>query len=135
MTDDLNAPARMVEVVFPQFLNHQGTLFGGQALRMMDTAAFVAATRRARRTMVTVGVEDVAFTAPVRHGEIVEIAAEVTAVGRSSVTVEIEMTAEALLSGARTPTGRGRFIFAAIDADGQTVAVPPAPRSTTGGTT
>jgi acyl-CoA hydrolase len=38
----------MVEVVFPQFLNHHGTLFGGQALRMMDTAAFVAATRARR---------------------------------------------------------------------------------------
>ncbi len=32
---------------FSQFLNHQGTLFGGHALRMMDTAAFVAATRDA----------------------------------------------------------------------------------------
>jgi acyl-CoA hydrolase len=38
---------RMVEVVFSQFLNHHGTLFGGHALRMMDTAAFVAATREA----------------------------------------------------------------------------------------
>ncbi len=47
----------MVEVVYPQHLNHHGTLFGGEALRMMDTAAFVAATRRTRRTMVTVAVE------------------------------------------------------------------------------
>jgi acyl-coenzyme A thioesterase PaaI-like protein len=85
---------RMVEVVFPHLLNHQGTLFGSQALRMMDTAAFVAATRRARRTMVTVGVEEVSYQAPVRQGEIVEIAAEVSRVGRSSVTVEVQMYAE-----------------------------------------
>jgi len=130
VTSEIDGPTRMVEVVFPQFLNHHGTLFGGQALRMMDTAAFVAATRRARRTMVTVGVEDVAFTAPVRHGEIVEVAAQVSTVGRSSVTVEVEMTAEELLSGTRTRTGHGRFILVALDEQGQTVPVdasPPGP--------
>jgi len=113
----------MVEVVFPQHLNHQGNLFGGHALRMMDTAAFVAATRVARRTMVTVGVEDVDFEAPVRHGEIVEITATVEKVGRSSVSVEVAMTAEALLSGERRRCGRGRFVLAAIDDDGRSVAI------------
>jgi acyl-CoA hydrolase len=105
----------MVEVVFPQFLNHHGTLFGGQSLRMMDTAAFVAATRHARKTMVTVGVKEVAYESPVRHGEIVEITASVTATGRTSVTVE------ELLSGLRHRTGHGRFVFAAVDAHGRSV--------------
>lgn len=123
MSEGRQEPTRMVEVVFPHLLNHQGTLFGGQALRMMDTAAFVAATRRARRTMVTVGVEEVSYEAPVRQGEIVEIAAEVSRVGRSSVTVEVQMFAEELLSGSRRRTGRGRFAFVAVDADGRPVPV------------
>ena len=130
MNEEREDTTRLVEVVFPQFLNHQGTLFGGQALRMMDTAAFVAATRRARRTMVTVGVEEVAYEAPVRHGEIVEVAAEVSRVGRSSVTVEVEMIAEELLSGSRRRTGRGRFVFVAVDDDGRPLSVdhePPTP--------
>ena len=45
--------ARLIEMVFPQQTNHYGTLFGGQALALMDKAAFVVASRYARRTVVT----------------------------------------------------------------------------------
>jgi len=38
---------RIVEMVFPNQANHYGTLFGGDALRLMDMAAFVAASRHA----------------------------------------------------------------------------------------
>lgn len=116
-------PTTMIEVVFPQHLNHHGNLFGGQALRMMDTAAFVAATRRARATMVTVATQNVSFEAPVHHGEIVEISAQVVAVGRSSVTVDVEMVAEELLSGDRRRCGSGRFILAAVDDEGRSVVL------------
>lgn len=112
---------RMMQVVYPQHLNHQGTLFGGEALRMMDTAAFVAATRHARRTMVTVAVRDIDYEAPVHRGEIVEIDATVVETGRTSVTVHVEMHAEELLTGARRRCGNGRFVFVAVDAQGQSV--------------
>ena len=118
-----DAPTRMMEVVYPQHLNHQGTLFGGEALRMMDTAAFVAATRRARQTMVTVAVEKLTFEAPVHHGEVVEIDAVVIGSGRSSVTVEVEMHAEELLSGDRRRCGTGRFVLVAVDEHGRPVAL------------
>jgi acyl-CoA hydrolase len=117
------ADTRTVEIVFPQHLNHQGTLFGGEALRMMDSAAFIAATRRARRTMVTVGVERVAYEAPVHEGEIVEVVARVAEVGRTSVAVDVEMSAEALLTGERRRCGGGRFTFVAIDASERPVEV------------
>ena len=45
--------ARLLEMVFPDHANHLGTLFGGQALAWMDKAAFIAASRYARRTVVT----------------------------------------------------------------------------------
>jgi acyl-CoA hydrolase len=121
----MSAPAdtRTVEIVFPQHLNHQGNLFGGEALRMMDSAAFIAATRRARRTMVTAGVERVAYEAPVHHGEIVEVVATVAEVGRTSVAIDVEMAAEALLSGERRRCGTGRFTFVAIDEQDRPVAI------------
>jgi len=114
---------RMMQVVYPQHLNHQGNLFGGEALRLMDTAAFVAATRHARKTMVTVAVEKIDYEAPVRHGEVVEIDASVVSTGRSSVTVEVEMHAEVLLSGERRRCGTGRFVFVAVDEEGHSVAL------------
>ena len=44
---------RMAEIVFPNHTNHIGTLFGGQAMAWMDKAAFLAAARYSRRTVVT----------------------------------------------------------------------------------
>jgi len=88
---------------------------------MMDTAAFVTATRETRLTMVTVGVADVVYTAPVHHGEIVEILAHVAERGRSSITVEVAMVAEPLLGGSRRACGHGRFSFVAVDERGRPV--------------
>lgn len=116
---------RMTEVVFPQQLNHHGTLFGGEALSMMDRAAFVAATRHCRSEAVTIAVDQVDYVAPVRHGEIVEVLARVVATGRTSMTVEVSMVSEELLSGERRLCGTGRFVFVAIDGDGSPIPVAP----------
>ncbi|MCC6830243.1 MAG: acyl-CoA thioesterase [Thermoleophilia bacterium] len=115
----------MTEVVFPQQLNHHGTLFGGEALSMMDRAAFVAATRHCRSEAVTIAVDQVDYVAPVRHGEIVEVLARVVATGRTSMTVRVSMVSEELLSGERRLCGTGRFVFVAIDDAGNPIPVPP----------
>jgi uncharacterized protein (TIGR00369 family) len=117
----VDEPTRMMQVVYPQHLNHQGTLFGGEALRMMDTAAFVAASRRARQTMVTVAVQNIVYEAPIQNGQVVEIEAKVTGTGRTSVTVDVEMHSEQLLTGARRRCGTGRFVLVAVDDDGRPV--------------
>ena len=85
----------MTEIVFPDHSNHLGTLFGGQALAWMDKAAFIAASRHARRTVVTARSERVDFSAPVPTGSIVELIARVVEVGRTSMQVEVELIAEA----------------------------------------
>ncbi|WP_454917693.1 acyl-CoA thioesterase [Xanthobacter sediminis] len=113
-----------VEMIFPDQANHYGTLFGGNALSLMGKAAFVAATRRARAPVVMARAEKTDFHMPVRVGEIVELSARVTRVGRSSMTVEVEMTAEALVSGARRLAVRGAFEMVAVDAAGRPVPVP-----------
>lgn len=114
----------MVEVVFPGQTNHHGTLFGGSALAMMDKAAFVAATRRARRTLVTVASDRVEFHAPAHIGDIVETVAEVIEVGRTSVVVRVNVAAEDLLTGDRRAVTSGTFTFVALDADGRPTPIP-----------
>ncbi|CDM65815.1 acyl-CoA thioesterase [Pyrinomonas methylaliphatogenes] len=106
---------RIVEMVFPNQTNHYGTLFGGHALRLMDMVAFITASRFARQTMVTACSERVDFQAPIRQGQIVELTGRVIATGRTSVTVEVEMYAEELLTGKRDLCTRGRFILVAVD--------------------
>src|SRR5688572_31258254 len=110
---------RLAELVMPSHTNHPGTLFGGHALGLMGHAGWVAATRCARRTMVTVASDRVEFKVPVRAGQLVELVARVTRVGRTSVTVGVDMFAEDVASGERRLATSGSFVFVAIDAAGQ----------------
>jgi uncharacterized protein (TIGR00369 family) len=119
--------ARLLEMVFPDHTNHLGTLFGGQALAWMDKAAFIAASRYARRTVVTARSEQVDFQLPVRQGQLVETIARVVEVGKTSMQVEVELIAEDLLSGERELCTRGRFVMIALDARGRPTAVPALP--------
>src|SRR5580704_13017490 len=100
-------PTRFVELVFPDQANHYGTLFGGNALSMMGKAAFVAATRRARCAVVMATSDKVQFHQPVKVGELVELTAQVERVGRTSMTVAVEVVAEALVTGDRRIAMRG----------------------------
>ncbi|NLB57393.1 MAG: acyl-CoA thioesterase [Gammaproteobacteria bacterium] len=111
--------ARLLEIVFPDHTNHLGTLFGGQALAWMDKAAFIAASRYARRTVVTARSEQVDFKLPIRQGQLVETIARVMEVGRTSMQVQVELVAEDLLSGKREVCTRGRFVMIALDESGQ----------------
>jgi acyl-CoA hydrolase len=121
--DYADSEVRLVELIFPHQTNHIGTLFGGNALAMMDKAAFLSATRFARRSMVTVASDRVEFKVPVRAGQMVELVARVTRVGRTSVTVGVEMYAEELLGRDRVLATHGSFVFVAIDESGRPVPI------------
>ncbi|MGY1423975.1 acyl-CoA thioesterase [Lysobacter sp. A289] len=119
--------ARMTEIVFPDHTNHLGTLFGGQALAWMDKAAFIAASRYARCTVVTARSEQVDFHTAVNQGALVQLVARVIATGRTSLQVEVEMHAEDLHSGQAQLATRGRFTMVALDDSGRPTPVPPMP--------
>ena len=110
---------RLAELIMPNHTNHHGTLFGGHALGLMDHAGWVAATRCARRTMVTVASDRVEFKVPVRAGQLVELVARVTRVGTTSVTVGVDMFAEDVATGDRRLATSGSFVFVAIGDDGK----------------
>ena len=115
--------ARFTEMVFPEQANHYGTLFGGHALSLMGKAAFIAATRRARAPVVMARSDKVEFHVPVRVGELIELAAHVARVGRSSMTVVVEVTSEGLVSGRRRLAVRGSFEMVAVDAEGRPLPI------------
>jgi acyl-CoA hydrolase len=118
-------PTRFIEMVFPEHANHYGTLFGGYALSLMGKAAFVAATRRARCAVVMATSDKVEFHEPVRVGELVELMAYVERVGRSSMTVAVNVIAERLVTGQRRIAMQGSFEMVAVDGAGR-----PTPIST-----
>lgn len=115
---------RLMDMVFPGQANHYGTLFGGQALALMDKAAFMVASRYARLPVVTVSTEKIDFHAPVKQGQLVDLIARVVQTGRTSMTVEVELYGEDLLTGDRALCTRGRIVLVALDSAGRPTAVP-----------
>ncbi len=102
-------------MVFPAQSNHYGTLFGGTALNLMGKAAFIAASRHARRAVVIAASDRVDFLRPIKVGQLVELDARIVRAGRSSMTVK----AETLLSGERQLVMTRRFEMVVVDAAGQ----------------
>lgn len=106
---DVPQISRLIDVVFPGDTNHHGTLFGGAGFALMDRVAFIAATRHGRVPFVTASCERIDYTAPVKLGQIVELTAKVIRVGRTSLSVEVEMVAENMVGGERVLCTRGLF--------------------------
>ena len=121
MTSESNRQTRFVELVFPENTNHYRTLFAGNGLSMMAKAAFIAATRFARQRMVLAKSEEVAFKAPAREGELVELVAEITETGEKSLTVTGELWAEELLTGDRRLCISASFTLKPVDEAGKSV--------------
>jgi acyl-CoA hydrolase len=109
----------LIEIVYPEDTNSQGTLFGGHALSLMDRLAFIVASRFARKAVVTACSEKVEFRSPVKQGELVELTGEVIRVGRTSLRLRIDMVREDLLSGDRSLCTTGEFVMVAVDDEGR----------------
>jgi acyl-CoA hydrolase len=116
---------RRTEIVFPQAANVYGTLFGGRALAMMDEVGAIAAMRACRKQVVTASIDRIGFKEPIRVGEFVETIARVVAIGRTSLTVEVELWAEHPTTGIRRLSTVGKFTFVAVDPEGRPTPARP----------
>ena len=126
--------ARLLQSVFPTDTNPRGNLFGGTLVSWMDTAAGVAAMRRARQVVVTAKIEDIEFKVPILQGELVEVIARVVSVGRTSMRVRVDVSKEDPLTGESEACTTGHFTLVAIGADRTPVPVDPVdPRTSPGG--
>lgn len=113
------------ELMMPHHTNNLGNVFGGVVLSMVDRTAAVAAMRHAGREVVTVSIDRVDFKEPIYAGELVTCCARVNYVGRTSMEVGVEVTAEDLLSGKKRHTNTCLLTFVAIDSDNRPIQVRP----------
>lgn len=90
---------RMVDMIFPPQTNHYGTLYGGDALKMMGKAAFVAATRCSRAVIVMAASDRIDFRSPIKTGEMIELVPAISRTGRNAINVSVELWVENLLTG------------------------------------
>jgi uncharacterized protein (TIGR00369 family) len=110
----------------PGHANAYGLVHGGVLLKLADECGAVAALRHAGGAMITTAAMDsLTFLHPVRVGERVEVAAEVTHVGRTSIEARIEITAEPLAQAAPRTVAVGYGLYVALDETGKPRVVPP----------
>ena len=111
-------------VMMPRDVNPQGTIFGGVLLSLMDQAAAVEAARQApQNRYVTVAFDRVEFHQPVHVGDVVSIWASATKVGRTSITIHVEVQAQSRGQTTQTTVTQGDVVMVAIDEAGKPVAV------------
>ncbi|HEX5273967.1 MAG TPA: acyl-CoA thioesterase [Candidatus Rubrimentiphilum sp.] len=123
MPDSEPIVEKRTEIVFPTDVNHYGTLFGGKAVAMMDVVASIAAMRAGHKPVVTASIDRIDFKEPIRQGNLVETVARVVAIGRTSITVEVELWRILAESGERVLSTVGKFVMVAIDRDGKPTPV------------
>jgi acyl-CoA thioesterase YciA len=81
-------------VPMPADANQTGDIFGGWIMAQVDIAGSVPALRRARGRIATVAVNSFVFKQPVLVGDLVSFYAEIAHVGRTSITVNVEVYAQ-----------------------------------------
>ena len=85
----------MLRVVpMPHDTNQHGDIFGGWIMSQVDIAGGVVAARHARGRVATVAVNSFTFKQPVLVGDLVRFFAEITRIGRTSITVDVEVYAQ-----------------------------------------
>ncbi|MCE9620392.1 MAG: acyl-CoA thioesterase [Planctomycetes bacterium] len=101
--------------------NHQGTIFGGKILSLIDEAAYLEARKHGLHRWVTVLFDRVEFKAPVFTGDVLTLYTRTVATGRSSVTVAVSVEAERYRGGEKIMVTHATVKMVSVDRDGRSV--------------
>ena len=112
-------------IPLPADTNGNGDIFGGWVMAQVDLAGSVLPARHTRGRMATVAVNEFIFKQPVRVGDILSFFSEVTRVGRTSVSVKVEVYAERhLAQGQYVKVTEANLTYVAIDDMGRPREIP-----------
>jgi acyl-CoA thioesterase YciA len=111
----------------PADTNGNGDIFGGWIMAQVDIAGGVLPSRIAKGRIVTVAVNQFIFKQPVSIGDLLSFYAKVERIGKTSVTVNVEVYAE------RDPANlhvvkvtEANLTYVAIDREGKPRLIPKA---------
>jgi acyl-CoA thioesterase YciA len=114
-------------VPMPADTNAHGTIFGGWVMAQVDIAGSIPAWERAQGSVVTVAVNSFVFKEPVYVGDLVSFYARVCKIGRTSITVDVEVFAQ---RGRRATRGEAvkvteaQLTYVAVDEERRPRPVP-----------
>ena len=105
--------------------NVAGNVHGGAIMRLVDTAAALAAITHSGGLALTVAIDEMTFLEPVHIGEVVTLRASVNDVGTTSMECGVRVEALDPLTGAVRHVNSAYLVFVAVDGDGRPRPVPP----------
>ena len=113
-------------VPMPADTNAHGTIFGGWVMAQVDIAGSIPAWERAQGAVVTVAVNSFVFREPVFVGDLVSFYARVLKVGRTSITVDVEVFAQRKRDGQAqaVKVTEAQLTYVAVDAQRNPRPVP-----------
>ncbi len=115
----------MKVIPMPADCNANGDIFGGWVMAQVDLAGSVLPARHAQGRMATVAVNQFVFKQPVRLGDILSFVSSVARIGRTSITVEVEVYAENYQTqGQYKKVTEASLTYVAIDEEGKPRPIP-----------
>jgi acyl-CoA hydrolase len=120
-SDSLTTMAQVMQITDA---NTAGFVHGGSIMKLVDSAAGVAAMRHAQRRVVTAQVDSLTFHAPVHIGDVLSLTALVTQSWKTSMEVEVTVFREDPVTGDTDHTTTAYLTMVGLDEDGRPVQVP-----------
>ncbi|HEV8185500.1 MAG TPA: acyl-CoA thioesterase [Chthoniobacterales bacterium] len=110
-------------VAMPADTNPNGDIFGGWLMSQMDIGSGILASKTAKARVATVAVEGMSFLHPVRVGDTVACYAWVERIGRTSMTIPVEVWVQPYRRTEQRRVTRGVFTYVALDEAGKAIPV------------
>lgn len=111
-------------IMMPKDTNAHGTIFGGVILSYIDQAAAVEAKRHGASFIVTVAMREVVFHAPVHVGDLVSFYTRLVRLGRTSITVAVEVRAQSGDDATARRVTEAEVTFVNLDEKRRPAAIP-----------
>ncbi len=113
-------------IPMPKDTNYGGSIFGGYIFSQIDLAASLPAIKRAKGRVATVAVNSIVLHQAVYVGDVLSLYAFVSKVGRTSITVDVEVYAERNAADPQVvKVTQAQLTFVALDEDRKPRVVPP----------
>jgi acyl-CoA thioesterase YciA len=110
-------------IAMPKDTNRDGDIFGGWLVAQMDLGSAILAARIAKARVVTVAIDAMEFLHPVRVGDTVACYARLEKIGRTSMTIPVEVWVQRYMTGEEIRVTQAVFIYVAVDAKGKPIPV------------
>ena len=103
-------------LAMPKDTNPHGDIFGGWVLSQMDIAGGIYTRKQTGQKTVTVAVDAMEFLLPVLVGDVICCYCRTVRVGKTSMTVDVDVFVSRQFEHERIKVTEGRFTYVAIDA-------------------